>query len=167
MADGSTLAACLREGAEAAWVGTIYAACDESYAHYEYKRRVVAVENSWNETRENLLFGPEWPYGYTRAIMNRVMQEWQGKEDLRPSPPPPPASIGTHRLAPFTVPGGIPYSMPKFSLAIPTRDVEGDFEEMCLLAGAESSPLVKSVQPAAEITVEMGEGARAILLGEG
>lgn len=45
VADGRTLAACLREGAEAAWVGTIYAACEESYAHDEYKRRVVAVEN--------------------------------------------------------------------------------------------------------------------------
>jgi enoyl-[acyl-carrier protein] reductase II len=167
VADGRTLAACLREGAEAAWVGTIYAACEESYAHDEYKRRVVAVENGWNETRENLLFGPEWPYGYTRAIMNRVMQEWQGKEDLIPTPPPPPASIGTHRLAPFSVPGGVPYSMPKFSLAIPTRDVEGDFEEMCLLAGAESSPLVKKVQPARDITIEMGEAARAILLDKG
>jgi enoyl-[acyl-carrier protein] reductase II len=166
VADGRTLAACLREGADAAWVGTIFAACEESYAHDEYKQRVVAVENGWVETRENMLFGPEWPYGYTRAIMNRVMKEWQGKEDLIPTPPPPPASIGTHRLAPFSVPGGIPYSMPKFSLAIPTRDVEGDLEEMCLLAGAESAPLVKKVQKASEIVNEIGEGARAILLGQ-
>ncbi|HEV8627081.1 MAG TPA: nitronate monooxygenase [Acidimicrobiia bacterium] len=166
VADGRTLAACLREGAEAAWSGTVYAASKESYAHEEYKRRVVAVENGWNETRENMLFGPEWPYGYTRAIMNRVMKEWQGKEDLIPTPPPPPASIGTHRLAPFSVPGGIPYSMPKFSLAIPTRDVEGDLEEMCLLAGAESAPLVKTVESAKDITVQMGESARAILLGQ-
>jgi hypothetical protein len=56
--------------------------------------------------------------------------------------------------------------MPKFSLAIPTRDVEGDFEEMCLLAGAESAPLVKKVQKAGDIVKEMGEGARAILLGQ-
>jgi enoyl-[acyl-carrier protein] reductase II len=164
VADGRTLAACLREGADAAWSGTIFAACEESYAHEEYKRRVVAVQNGWTETRENLLFGPEWPYGYTRAIMNRVMHEWQGKEDLIPTPPPPPTSVGTHRLAPFSVAGGIPYSMPKFSLAIPTRDVEGDFEEMCLLAGAESAPLINKVEKAGVIVTEMGEAARAILL---
>ena len=39
VADGRTLAACLREGAEAAWVGTIFAASEESYAHDEYKKR--------------------------------------------------------------------------------------------------------------------------------
>lgn len=32
-------------------------------------------------------------------------------------------------------------------------------------AGAESSPLVKRVQKAADVVVEMGEGARAILSG--
>ena len=45
------VAAALREGAEAAWVGTIFAASKESYAHEEYKRRVVAVQNGWVETR--------------------------------------------------------------------------------------------------------------------
>lgn len=162
VADGRTLAAALREGAEAAWVGTIFAASEESYAHDDYKRRVVEVQNGWVETRENRLFGPEWPGGYTRAIVNRVMEEWQGKEDSHTSPPPP-GHIGEHRLGIYTVPGGLPYQMPKFSLMLPTRDTTGDFEEMAHLAGAESSPLVKSVQRAADIVVEMGEGARAVL----
>ncbi|MGH9040174.1 MAG: NAD(P)H-dependent flavin oxidoreductase [Acidimicrobiia bacterium] len=162
VADGRTLAASLREGDEAAWVGTIFAASEESYAHEEYKRRVVEVENGWVETRENQLFGPEWPHGYTRAIVNRVMREWQGREDQQ-STPPPPGRIGQHRLAVYTVPGGVPYEMPKFSLMLPTRDTTGDFEEMALLAGAESSPLVTRIQKAADIVVEMGEAARALL----
>ena len=164
VADGRTLAATLREGAEAAWVGTIFAASEESYAHEEYKRRVVAVQNGWVETRETTLFGPEWPGGYTRAIVNRVVREWQGREDQHTTPPPP-ARIGQHRFAVYTVPGGVPYEMPKFSLMLPTRDTTGDFEEMALLAGAESSPLVTRVQKAAEIVVEMGEAARALLAG--
>ncbi len=164
VADGRTLAACLREGAEAAWVGTIFAASEESYAHEEYKRRVVEVKNGWVETRENQLFGPEWPHGYTRAIVNRVMAQWQGREDVQTTPPPP-QRIGQHRLGVYTVPGGIPYEMPKFSLMLPTRDTTGDFEEMCLLAGAESSPLVNKVQTASAIVEEMGEAARAILTG--
>ena len=164
VADGRTLAAALREGAEAAWVGTIFAAAEESYAHDDYKRRVVEVKNGWVETRENQLFGPEWPHGYTRAIVNRVMQEWQGKEDAQTTPAAA-ERIGQHRLGVYTFPGGIPYEMPRFSLMLPTRDTTGDFEEMCHLAGAESSPLVKSVQKAADIVVEMGEGARSILTG--
>ena len=55
--------------------------------------------------------------------------------------------------------------MPKFSLMLPTRDTTGDFEEMCLLAGAESSPLVNKVQKSATMVHEMGEAARAILTG--
>jgi nitronate monooxygenase len=164
VADGRTLAACLREGAEAAWVGTIFAASEESYAHEEYKKRVLAVKNGWVETRENQLFGPEWPHGYTRAIVNRVMAEWQGREDMQTSPPPP-GRIGQHRLGVYTVAGGIPYEMPKFSLMLPTRDTTGDFEEMCHLAGAESSPLVNKVQKSSTIVEEMGEAARAILNG--
>ena len=164
VADGRTLAASLREGAEAAWVGTIFAASEESYAHDDYKRRVVEVQNGWVETRENQLFGPEWPHGYTRAIVNRVMKEWQGREDQQTSPPPP-DRIGQHRLGIYTFDGGLPYEMPKFSLMLPTRDTTGDFEEMAHLAGAESSPLVTRVQKAADIVVEMGEGARAVLTG--
>jgi hypothetical protein len=90
------------------------------------------------------------------------MREWQGREDQHTTPPPP-ARIGQHRFAVYTVPGGVPYEMPKFSLMLPTRDTTGDFEEMALLAGAESSPLVTRVQKASEIVVEMGEAARALL----
>jgi hypothetical protein len=53
--------------------------------------------------------------------------------------------------------------MPKFSVIIPTRDSTGDFDEMCLLAGAESAPLVTSVKPAGQIVAEMAAEAAAIL----
>jgi hypothetical protein len=53
--------------------------------------------------------------------------------------------------------------MPKFSVIIPTKDSAGDFDEMCLLAGAESAPLIKSVKSAAEIVAEMATDAAALL----
>jgi nitronate monooxygenase/enoyl-[acyl-carrier protein] reductase II len=53
--------------------------------------------------------------------------------------------------------------MPKFSVIIPTRGSQGDFDEMCLLAGAESAQLVKSVEPAGKIVAEMAADAAAIL----
>ena len=71
--------------------------------------------------------------------------------------------VGTARLQPWSVPGGIPYAMPKFSVIIPPRDSTGDFDEMCLLAGAESAPLIKSVKTAGQIVAEMAAQAAALV----
>jgi NAD(P)H-dependent flavin oxidoreductase YrpB (nitropropane dioxygenase family) len=163
IADGRTLANALAEGADGAWVGTRFAVCQESFAHEEYMRRVIAVKDGWSETSPTSIFGPEFPRAYTRSIVNRVLKEWQGREDQIPVPPPPAPVVGTARLMPWTVSGGIPYAMPKFSVIIPTRGSSGDFDEMCLLAGAESAEIVKSVEPAAKIVAEMAADAAAIL----
>jgi nitronate monooxygenase len=163
IADGRTLANALAEGAEGGWVGTRFAVSEESYAHEEYMRRVIAVTDGWNETTPTAIFGPEFPSAYTRSIVNRVLSQWKGKEDAIPTPRPGPAVVGTARLMPWTVPGGVPYAMGKFSVVIPTRDTTGDFDEMCLLAGAESSPLIKSVKPAAQIVADMAAEAAALL----
>jgi nitronate monooxygenase len=163
IADGRTLVNALAEGADGGWVGTRFAVSRESYAHEEYMRRVIAVTDGYRETSPTAIFGPEFPQAYTRSIVNRVLADWKGQEDKIPTPPPPPAVVGTARLQPWSVPGGIPYAMPKFSVIIPTRDTTGDFDEMCLLAGAESSPLIDSVKPAAEIVAEMAAEAADIL----
>jgi enoyl-[acyl-carrier protein] reductase II len=163
IADGRTLVNALAEGADGGWVGTRFAVSRESYAHEEYMRRVIAVTDGWSETTPTAIFGPEFPSAYTRSIVNRVLAEWKGKEDAIPTPPPGPAVVGTARLMPWSVPGGIPYAMGKFSVIIPTRDTTGDFDEMCLLAGAESSPLIESVKPAAEIVAEMAAEAAGLL----
>ena len=163
IADGRTLVNALAEGADGGWVGTRFAVSAESYAHEEYMRRVIAVTDGWKETTPTAIFGPEFPQVYTRSIVNRVLAEWRGQEDKIPTPAPPPAVVGTARLQPWSVPGGIPYAMPKFSVIIPTRDSTGDFDEMCLLAGAESAPLIKSVRPAAEIVAEMAAQAAALV----
>jgi NAD(P)H-dependent flavin oxidoreductase YrpB (nitropropane dioxygenase family) len=163
IADGRTLVNTLAEGADGGWVGTRFAVCEESYAHEEYMRRVIAVQDGWAETTPTAIFGPEFPSAYTRSIVNRVLQEWKGKEDTIPTPPPGPPVVGTARLMPWSVPGGIPYAMGKFSVIIPTRDSSGGFDEMCLLAGAESSPLIKSVKPAAQIVADMAAEAAALI----
>jgi NAD(P)H-dependent flavin oxidoreductase YrpB (nitropropane dioxygenase family) len=163
IADGRTLANALSEGADGGWVGTRFAECNESNAHPEYMRRVVAVEDGWAETAPTALFGPEFPQAYTRSIVNRVLKQWKGKEDQVPKPAPPAPVVGTARLMPWTVPGGVPYAMPKFSVIIPTRTSEGDFDEMCLLAGAESAQIIDAVHPAGEIVAEMAADAAAIL----
>lgn len=163
IADGRTLVNALAEGADGGWVGTRFAVSEESYAHEEYMRRVIAVQDGWAETTPTAIFGPEFPSAYTRSIVNRVLEQWKGKEDAIPTPPPGPAVVGNAKLMPWTFPGGVPYAMGKFSVMIPTRDTTGDFDEMCLLAGAESATLIKSVKPAAQIVADMAAEAAALL----
>jgi NAD(P)H-dependent flavin oxidoreductase YrpB (nitropropane dioxygenase family) len=153
--NGEGLAEALREGADGAWVGTRFAASLESHAHDEYKRRVVAA--SKKDIVTTTMFGPEWPDVATTAIRNRVVNEWAGREDQIPTPPPPPLIIGTTLFA------GAPYAMPKFSAVLPTRDTSGDFEEMWFTAGGVSAQQVKDVKSAAEIVAEMGSEARSII----
>ncbi len=87
---------------------------------------------------------------HTTAIRNRVVNEWAGREDQIPTPPPPPLVIGTTMFA------GATYAMPKFSAVLPTRDTSGDFEEMWFTAGGVSAQQVKDIKSAAEIVAEMG-----------
>ncbi|MGH9039182.1 MAG: NAD(P)H-dependent flavin oxidoreductase [Acidimicrobiia bacterium] len=168
IADGRTLVNALAEGADGGWVGTRFAVSEESYAHGEYMRRVIAVTDGWSETTPTAIFGPEFPSAYTRSIVNRVLAELKGKEDTIPTPPPGPAVVGTARLMPWRAcPAGSPTPWAKFSVIIPTRGSTGDFDEMCLLAGAESSPIIKSVKPAGEIVADMAAEAAALLAGAG
>ena len=76
------------------------------------------------------LFGPEWPGAPVRVLRNRVVNEWAGREDQIPFPPPRPLLIGRTKFA------GLPYPLPRFSAMLPTPDTQGDLEEMALAAGS-------------------------------
>jgi enoyl-[acyl-carrier protein] reductase II len=73
---------------------------------------------------------------------------WSGREDQVPQDETARQIIGT------TVLGGQVYQMPKYSAIVPTRDTQGDFEEMCMPAG-DGAPRIRRVQPAAAIIREM------------
>ena len=160
IADGRAVAEALAHGADGVWVGTRLVASVEANAHDEYKRRIV--EAAGRATAHTTLFGPEWPGQRIHVLRNRVVEKWAGREDQIPNPPPPPAVIGHTTLTPSSVPGGIPYDMPKFSAMLPTPDTNGDFEEMCMPAG-EGVRVIKRLQPAAHIVAEMMEDARRAL----
>lgn len=161
IADARSAAKALREGADGVWVGTRLVASQEAYAHPTYKARIVAAGR--RDTRFTTLFGPEWPAARQRVLRNRVVEEWAGREDEIPSPPPPPAVIGATLLFPGIA--NVPYPMPKFSAIVPTPDSTGDFEEMDLPAGGESAARIRSVRPAREIIDEMMLGAGGLLEG--
>jgi enoyl-[acyl-carrier protein] reductase II len=156
IADGRGLAAALMLGADGAWVGTRFVATAESEAHEEYKSRVVAAQAT--ETVRTGMFGPEYPqFNPTRVLRNRVVRQWQGREEEVPTDTSDLPVIGHMDL------GGERVEMRKFSNLVPMRErTTGDLEEMALLAG-QGVGLVNTVQPAATVVFEMTAQARAML----
>jgi NAD(P)H-dependent flavin oxidoreductase YrpB (nitropropane dioxygenase family) len=157
IADGRTVAAALALGADAVWVGTRLLASHEAYAHPEYKDRVIAA--GVEDTARHLIFGPEFPDASTRGLRNRIVQEWQRRDD------PPPYKvvrdselpvIGQARLY------GQEFPMKRFCGFPPTPDFTGDLEEMSLLAG-ESVGQTKQLMSTASIVDEMIGGAEAVV----
>src|SRR5215467_8717394 len=157
IADGRTVAAVLALGADAVWVGTRLLASFEAYAHPQYKDRVVAA--GVGDTARHLIFGPEFPDASTRGLRNRIVREWERRDD------PPPYKvvseselpvIGLARLFGQEVP------MRRFCGFPPTSGFTGDLEEMSLLAG-ESVGQTKQLLSAASIIDEMIGGAESII----
>ena len=66
--------AALAAGAEAVVAGTRFLLSDESDAHPEYKRRLLAAD----ETVLTELFGAGWPAAPHRVVRNRATERWLG-----------------------------------------------------------------------------------------
>jgi NAD(P)H-dependent flavin oxidoreductase YrpB (nitropropane dioxygenase family) len=157
IADGRTVAAVLALGADAVWVGTRLLASFEAYAHPQYKDRVVAA--SVGDTARHLIFGPEFPDASTRGLRNRVVREWERRDDPPPYKVVPDSElpvIGHARLY------GKDFPMKRFCGFPPTPEFMGDLEEMSLLAG-ESVGQTKRLMSAASIIDEMIGGAEAVI----
>lgn len=145
--DGVTLARALRAGAEGGWMGTRFVAATESYAHPEYKQRLIEAR-SISATAFTTAFGPEFPGAQQRVLRNTAV--------VHPTSTTP-ATIGTTLL------GGQPYTMPNHSAIVPTRDTSGDFDQMDMPAGSESVLAVNSVKSAAQIIADVIAEARLAL----
>jgi NAD(P)H-dependent flavin oxidoreductase YrpB (nitropropane dioxygenase family) len=154
IADGRTVAAALALGADAVWVGTRLLASFEAYAHPQYKDRVVAA--GVEDTARHLIFGPEFPDASTRGLRNRIVREWQGRDQ-----PPPYTDSGLPVIGQACL-YGQEFPMKRFCGFPPTPDFTGDLEEMSLLAG-ESVGQTKRLMSAASVIDEMMNGAEAVI----
>jgi NAD(P)H-dependent flavin oxidoreductase YrpB (nitropropane dioxygenase family) len=150
VADGRSLVRAIRAGADGGWAGTVFVAATESYAHPGYKARLVAA-HSPEATVFTTVFGPEFPDAQQRVLRNRAT--------ANPGSTTPP-TIGTTLLFPGVQGGNAPYTMPKHSAIVPTRDTTGDLEEMDMPAGSRSIKAVRRVRSAADIVDDFLEGGR-------
>ena len=79
VADATDVLRLLDGGAAAAVAGTRFLLTDESAAHDEYKRRVMAAQ----ETLSTMLFGFGWPLRH-RVIHNAATERWCRVDELGP-----------------------------------------------------------------------------------
>src|SRR5215468_3807210 len=157
IADGRTVAAALALGADAVCVGTRLLASFEAYAHPQYKDRVVAA--GVEDTARHLIFGPEFPDASTRGLRNRIVGEWERRDD------PPPYKVVSESELPVIGQArlfGQEIPMKRFCGFPPTPEFTGDFEEMSLLA-AESVGQTKRLMSVDDIIDEMMNGAEVVI----
>jgi NAD(P)H-dependent flavin oxidoreductase YrpB (nitropropane dioxygenase family) len=157
IADSRTVAAALALGADAVWVGTRLLASFEANAHPQYKDRVVAA--GVEDTARHLIFSPEWPDASTRGLRNRIVREWEGRDDPPPYKVVPDWELPVIGQAHFY---GQESPMKRFCGFPPTPEFTGDLDEMSLLAG-ESVGQTKRLMSAASIIDEMISGAEAVI----
>jgi len=148
ISSGASLIRAIRAGADGGWAGTVFVAAAESYAHPDYKARLIHA-HAGDATQFTTRLGPEFPNAPQRVLRNRAVTE-----TLRTTP----AVIGTTVLFPGVV--NAPYTMPKYSAIVPTRDTVGDLEEMDMPAGSRSIFDVRRVRPAADIVDDIADAAR-------
>jgi len=147
VSSGASLVRAIRAGADGGWAGTVFVAATESFAHPDYKARLIAARRP-DATLFTTRFGPEWPGQQQRVLRNRATTE-----PLTTTP----ATIGNTTLFPDVL--DVPYVMPKYSAIVPTRTTVGDLEEMDMPAGSRSIRDVRQVRPAAEIIDDFIAGA--------
>jgi len=155
--DGAGLARALTLGAQAVSLGTRFVASDESNAHPEYKRRVVAsVAGDTVYTAD--LYDVWWPDAPHRTLRNRTFEEWEAAG--RPPSGTRPGEgtfIGRRRA-----PSGELVDWPRYATGMATPDFDGELDYAPLWAG-ESCSVVNDIKPAGDIVRELVSDAETAL----
>lgn len=151
IADGRRLAAVLALGAQAASLGTRFLASEESYAHPEYKQRLLEARET--DTVHTILFGHGWPHAPHRTLRNAFVEEWLGKEERGQESRSDEPVVGQATIAGRTL------SVLRFMGFPPNREATGEIESMSLLMG-QAAGAIREIKPVAEIVRDLIAEAR-------
>jgi nitronate monooxygenase len=146
--DARGVAAVLALGAQAAWLGTRFLLAQEMPIHEEYRRRLIAA----NETDAQWypdLYEVGWPAAPHRALRNSTAQIWEAAGRPAAGSRPGEGDVIAHF--------GSGESIVRYEPAPPMVGTSGDIEALSMWAG-QSIGLVSQPQPAAEIVAELVSG---------
>jgi nitronate monooxygenase len=143
--DGRGLAAALALGADGVWVGTRFVASEESEAHPDYKKRLLAA--SQTDAIYTEIFHVGWPPNSPHRLLRNPLTDGGSV---------PPGPVGSVRAGDRTL------EVPAFGSMAPTIHTEGRIELMANYAG-QGVGLVHNILPAAEIVKQMVSEAEAII----
>jgi len=156
--DGSGMAKAMRLGAKGVSLGTRFVACDETWVHSAYKKRIVDATADYTVLNE--LYDYDWPNAPHRTLRNKTYAEWQAAGcPPRGAKPGEGTSIG-HRSNTI----GERIEWMRYSIGTAPPDFDGDIEYAPLWAGVSVSN-VNDILPAAEIIRSLVRDAEAVLSG--
>lgn len=146
----------LELGACAAVAGTRFLLTDESSAHDEYKRRVLAAQR----TLATMLFGLGWPLRH-RVVPNAATERWcdaGGREPLAVRLAAI-ASAPIGRLSPMQSMGSVASlqraRLPFFTPALPLRGMPREAVDSCALYAGESALRISDIVSAADAVAQL------------
>jgi nitronate monooxygenase len=130
IAQGREIAKVLSLGAKGAILGTRFVATQESRAHAEYKRQLVA---SIGETALTVCFDGGWPYSAHRVLRNSTLEAWEAAGSPAVGSRP-----GEGEPVGATANGE---AILRYEAAFPRQGFTGNIEAMCLYAGTGCSAI--------------------------
>ena len=160
VAEAADVREALAAGATAVVAGTRFVLSEECRAHPEYKRRLIAAD----QTVLTELFGLGWPQAPHRVVANRATERW-----LRRGPRgPAPTRLANRALTPLaarlplsTVDRLAKLQRPSMPLLSPAAALEGAPDsavEATPLYAGETVARISDLRPAAELVRELCAG---------
>jgi nitronate monooxygenase len=143
--DARGVAAVLALGAQAAWLGTRFLLADEMPIHEEYRRRLIAANETDAEWYPDL-YDVGWPDAPHRALHNSTAEMWEAAGRPPLGRRPDDGEVIAHFAS------GDPIL--RYSPAPPMVGTTGEIEALSLWAG-QSVALARQSQTAAEIVAEL------------
>jgi len=149
LANGGDLRQVMRVGASGGVFGTRFLASVESEAHPEYKERLVHSNSS--ETVLTTCFDIGWPNAQHRVLQNSTFKQWESHGCPSTGNRP-----GEGDVLAYTASGE---SIIRYEDTMPRLDYKGEWEPMCLYAGA-SVDRVSHIMPASAIVQQIWKEAQ-------
>jgi nitronate monooxygenase len=143
--DARGVAAVLALGAQAAWLGTRFLLAREMPIHEDYRRRLIAADETGPEWYPNL-YDVGWPDSPHRALRNSTAKAWEAA-----GRPPDDQRPGWGDVIAHFASGE---AIVRYEPAPPMAGTTGEIEALSMWAG-QSVALARKSQPAADIVAEL------------